>query len=185
LDDQAKEFIEFVTDGADRMQILIQDLLKYSRIQAQELNPVPVNGEEVLDEILEHLLMTMEEKQASVTHDPLPVILTDRSHFQHLLQNLITNSLKFHGPEPPHIHLSARERSNEWVFSVQDNGIGVGSEYFERIFLPFKRLHTREEYQGTGIGLAICKKIVERRGGRIWVESEKGKGAKFSFTFPK
>ena len=185
LDDQAREFIGFVTDGADRMQILIQDLLKYSRIQAQDLKTVPVNGEEVLDEILEHLLMVIEEKQASFTHDPLPIIETDRSHFQHVLQNLITNALKFHGPDPPHIHLSAQERPHEWVFSVRDNGIGVGSEYFERIFLPFKRLHTREEYQGTGIGLAICKKIVERRGGRIWVDSELGKGATFSFTFPK
>nr|MBA3614230.1 hypothetical protein [Nitrospirales bacterium] len=89
------------------------------------------------------------------------------------------------GPKPPNIHLSAQEGADEWLFSVQDNGIGMEPEYFERIFLPFKRLHTREEYQGTGIGLAICKKIVERRGGRIWVESEQGKGAKFSFTFPK
>lgn len=185
LDDQGKEFMGFLTDGANRMQTLIQDLLKYSRIQAQELNPVPVNGEEVLNEMLEHLRMVIEDKQASITHDPLPIIQTDRSHFQHLLQNLITNAMKFHGPKPPHIHVSAQERANEWLFSVQDNGIGIGSEYFERIFLPFKRLHTREEYQGTGIGLAICKKIVERRGGRIWVESEAGSGSKFSFTLPK
>ncbi|MBA3967691.1 MAG: PAS domain S-box protein [Nitrospirales bacterium] len=185
LDDQGREFIGFVTDGANRMQTLIQDLLKYSRIQAQELNPVPVNGEEVLQEILEHLRMVIGDKQASITHDPLPVIKTDRSHFQHLLQNLITNAIKFHGPKPPNIHLSAQEGADEWLFSVQDNGIGMEPEYFERIFLPFKRLHTREEYQGTGIGLAICKKIVERRGGRIWVESEQGKGAKFSFAFPK
>lgn len=185
LDDQGKEFIGFVTDGANRMQTLIQDLLKYSRIQAQELNPVPVNGEDVLHEILEHLRMVIEEKQASITHDPLPIIQTDRSHFQHLLQNLITNAIKFHGPKPPRIHLSAQQGANEWLFSVQDNGIGVEPEYFERIFLPFKRLHTREEYQGTGIGLAICKKIVERHGGRIWVESESGIGAKFSFTIPK
>ncbi len=185
LDDQGKEFIGFVTDGANRMQTLIQDLLKYSRIQAQELNTVLVNGEDVLHEILEHLRMVIEDKQASITHDPLPIIQTDRSHFQHLLQNLITNAIKFHGPKPPRIHLSAQQGVNEWLFSVQDNGIGMESEYFERIFLPFKRLHTREEYQGTGIGLAICKKIVERRGGRIWVESESGIGAKFSFTIPK
>ncbi|MEO6203480.1 MAG: ATP-binding protein [Nitrospirales bacterium] len=185
LDDQGREFIGFVTDGANRMQTLIQDLLKYSRIQAQEVNPVSVNGEEVLQEILEHLRMVIEDKQASITHDPLPIIQTDRSHFQHLLQNLITNAIKFHGPKPPHIHLSAQEGADEWLFSVQDNGIGMESEYFERIFLPFKKLHTREEYQGTGIGLAICKKIVERRGGRIWVESEQGKGAKFLFIFPK
>jgi PAS domain S-box-containing protein len=185
LDKQGQEFIGFVTDGANRMQTLIQDLLKYSRIQAQELNSVPVHAEEVLNEILEYLRMAIEDKQASITHDPLPTIQTDRSHFHHLLQNLITNAIKFHGPTPPHIHVSAQERSDGWVFSVQDNGIGVGSEYFERIFLPFKRLHTREEYQGTGIGLAICKKIVERRGGRIWVDSEVGKGSKFSFTLPK
>ncbi len=185
LDKQGQEFIGFVTDGANRMQTLIQDLLKYSRIQAQELNPVPVNAEEVLNEILKHLRMAIEDKQASITHDPLPIIQTDRSHFQHLLQNLITNAMKFHGPKPPHIHVSAEERSDGLIFSVQDNGIGIGSEYFERIFLPFKRLHTREEYQGTGIGLAICKKIVERRGGRIWVESEAGRGSKFSFTLSK
>lgn len=185
LDDRGKEFIGFVTEGANRMQTLIQDLLKYSRIQAQELNSVPVNAEEVLNEILEYLHMTIEDKQASITHDPLPIIRTDRSHFQHLLQNLITNAMKFHGRNPPHIHLSAQEGGNEWIFSVQDNGIGVGPEYFERIFLPFKRLHTREEYEGTGIGLAICKKIVERRGGRIWVESESGVGSNFSFTLPK
>lgn len=185
LDKQGQEFIGFVTDGANRMQTLIQDLLKYSRIQAQEVNPVPVNAEEVLNEILKHLRMAIEDKQTSITHDPLPIIQTDRSHFQHLLQNLITNAMKFHGPKPPHIHVSAEERSDGWIFSVQDNGIGIGSEYFERIFLPFKRLHTREEYQGTGIGLAICKKIVERRGGRIWVESEAGRGSKFSFTLPK
>lgn len=185
LDDQGQEFIGFVTDGANRMQTLIQDLLKYSRIQAQELKPVSVHGEEVLHEILEHLRMGIEDKQASITHDPLPIIRTDRSHFQHLLQNLITNAIKFHGPKPPHIHLSAQEGAQEWTFSVQDNGIGMESEYFERIFLPFRRLHTREEYQGTGIGLAICKKIVERRGGRIWVESELGRGSKFSFTLPK
>lgn len=185
LDDQGQEFIGFVTDGANRMQTLIQDLLKYSRIQAQELNPAPLNSEDVVNEILEHLRMVIEDQEASITHDPLPIIQIDRSHFQHLLQNLITNAIKFHGPKPPHIHISAQEGAHEWLFLVQDNGIGMESEYFERIFLPFKRLHSREKYQGTGIGLAICKKIVERRGGRIWVESESGRGSKFSFTLPK
>jgi PAS domain S-box-containing protein len=185
LDDEAREFIGFVTDGAERMRVLIQDLLKYSRIQAQDLKSILLNTEKVLEELLKHLHLTLEEKNACLTHDPLPIIHTDKTTFQHLLQNLITNALKFHGLDPPRIHISAQEKSNEWLFSVQDNGIGIRSEYFTRIFLPFKRLHTREEYQGTGIGLAICKRIIERQRGRIWVESEEGKGAKFSFTLPK
>ena len=185
LDDQAREFMGFVTDGADRMQVLIQDLLKYSRIQGQDLKYLPVNTEEVLQDLLKNLHLTIEEKSACVTHDPLPIIHTDKATFQHLLQNLITNALKFHGSNPPHIHISALDHPGEWVFIVEDNGIGIRSEYFQRIFQPFKRLHSREEYQGTGIGLAICKRIIERQGGRIWVDSEIGKGAKFSFTLQK
>jgi light-regulated signal transduction histidine kinase (bacteriophytochrome) len=159
--------------------------LKYSKIQAQELKNMPLNTENVLEGLLKNLRVTLEEKNACLTHDPLPIIHTDKTTFLHLLQNLITNALKFHGPDPPRIHISAQERSNEWLFSVQDNGIGIRSEHFTRIFLPFKRLHAREEYQGTGIGLAICKRIIERQRGRIWIESEEGKGAKFSFTLPK
>jgi PAS domain S-box-containing protein len=185
LDEQAREFMGFVTDGAERMQILIQDLLKYSRIQAQDLTKVSLHTEQVLEGIIKHLLLTIEEKNACVTHDPLPIIHTDKATFQHLLQNLITNALKFQGSDPPHIHISAQEHRGEWVFTVEDNGIGIRSEYFQRIFQPFKRLHSREEYQGTGIGLAICKRIIERQGGRIWVDSEIGKGARFSFTLPK
>ena len=184
-DDEAREFMGFVTDGAERMRILIQDLLKYSKIQAQELKNMPLNTENVLEGLLKNLRVTLEEKNACLTHDPLPIIHTDKTTFLHLLQNLITNALKFHGPDPPRIHISAQERSKEWLFSVQDNGIGIRSEHFTRIFLPFKRLHAREEYQGTGIGLAICKRIIERQRGRIWIESEEGKGAKFSFTLPK
>lgn len=185
LDDQGREFIGFVTDAASRMQTLIQDLLKYSRIQSQDFKTSPVDTEEVLTDILKHLLLTIEEKQATVTHDPLPTVQSDKGHFHHLLQNLLTNALKFVGPESPRIHISARESDSEWIFSIQDNGIGIEAEFNDRIFLPFKRLNNREEYPGTGIGLAICKKIVERRGGRIWVESEAGHGATFTFSLPK
>jgi PAS domain S-box-containing protein len=185
LDPQAKEFIEFVTDGAERMQTVIQDLLKYSRAQSKTLQFQPVDAERVLQELLQLLTHTIEETEASITHGPLPTVRTDPGHFRHLLQNLITNALKYKNAKSPQVHISSRESSEEWEFSIQDNGIGIAPEYFEKIFLPFKRLHTRKEYQGTGIGLAICKKIVERGGGRIFVESELGKGATFSFTIPK
>ena len=185
LDAQAQEFMEFVTDGAERMQVLIQDLLKFSRVQARKMEILPLNTEKMLQEILTQLSLTLEETQASITHDPLPTIHVDAGHFRHLLQNLITNALKYRSEHPPVIHIGVQASSKEWQFSIQDNGIGIEPEYFKKIFLPFKRLHTREDYQGTGIGLAICKKIVARRGGRIWVESEIGKGSKFSFTIPK
>src|SRR5690606_21446180 len=132
-----------------------------------------------------HLHRVLDEKKACLTHDPLPIIHTDKVMFQHLLQNFLTNGLKFQKQNPPRLHVSAKETADEWWFSVKDNGIGIRPEYSEKIFLPFKRLHTRSEYEGTGIGLAICKKIVERQGGRIWVESEEGHGATFTFTLPK
>lgn len=185
LDAQAKEFMAFVTDGAERMQTIIQDLLKYSRAQSKTLKLQPVNAENVLQELLQLLTLTIEETKASITHIPLPTVRTDPGHFRHLLQNLITNALKYKNTDFPQIHISARESPEEWEFSIRDNGIGIEPEYFEKIFLPFKRLHSREEYPGSGIGLAICKKIVERGGGRIFVESELGKGATFSFTIPK
>jgi len=185
LDEQAKEYIGFVTDGASRLQILIQDLLKYSRVQSQEVKYFPVNTNNVLTIILQQLQTIIEEKHVRITHTSLPTISTDEELFQRLLQNLVTNALKFHGPDSLHIHISSQEDADEWVFMVKDNGIGIEPDFFERIFLPFKRLHTREEYQGTGIGLAICRKIVERQGGRIWVESEVGKGSTFIFSIPK
>jgi light-regulated signal transduction histidine kinase (bacteriophytochrome) len=126
----------------------------------------------------------MNENHAQITHDPLPSIMGDSSQIQQVLQNLLTNAIKFHGDEPPKIHISAEESGDEWTFGVSDNGIGIDSEHQEQIFEVFKRLHTREEYEGTGIGLSICKKIVERHGGRIWVESKPGKGSTFYFTIP-
>ncbi len=185
FDDQAKEFMAFVTDATKRMQVIIQDLLKYSRVQSKELKPVPVQVEDILKEILQQLQIAIEEKAAKVTFDPLPVIHADEVHLRHVLQNLITNALKYHGPDPPEIHVSAQDLPHEWQLTVEDNGLGIDAEHYDRIFLPFKRLHNREEYEGTGIGLALCKRIVERQEGRIGVESEVGKGSRFFFTIPK
>ena len=184
LDSDADEFIGYAVDGANRMQTLINDLLAYSRVTAQGkvFERVDCNG--LLEEVLSNLRVADEQNRAVVTHDPLPTVMADRGQLGQLFQNLIGNAIKFRGEEPPQIHVSAEQRIGEWLFSVRDNGIGVGPEYAERIFVIFQRLHNREEYPGTGIGLAICKKIVERHGGRIWVVSHTGQGATFHFTLP-
>ena len=184
LDSDADEFIGYAVDGANRMQTLIKDLLAYSRVTAQGkvFERVDCNG--LLEEVLSNLRVADEQNRAVVTHDPLPTVMADRGQLGQLFQNLIGNAIKFRGEEPPQIHVSAEQRTGEWLFSVRDNGIGVGPQYAERIFVIFQRLHNREEYPGTGIGLAICKKIVERHGGRIWVVSHTGQGATFHFTLP-
>ena len=184
LDGDADEFIGFAVDGAARMQQLINDLLAYSRVGTRGREFEPTDCETILAQALENLQITIQEKRAIVTHDPLPTVPADNVQLGQLLQNLIGNAIKFQGPEPPHVHVSACRNENGWVFSVRDNGIGIAPEYAERIFVIFQRLHTREKYPGTGIGLAVCKKIVERHGGRIWVESQLGKGATFYFTLP-
>lgn len=184
LDGDADEFIGFAVDGAARMQQLINDLLTYSRVGTRGRKFEPTDCEIILGQALENLQIAIEEKRAIVTHDPLPTILADNVQLGQLFQNLIGNAIKFQGPELPHVHVSASRNENGWVFSVRDNGIGIAPEYAERIFVIFQRLHTREKYPGTGIGLAVCKKIVERHGGRIWVESQPGKGATFYFTVP-
>jgi len=143
------------------------------------------NCEVVLQEALANLMVAIEESGAEVTHDALPTVSGDTTQLAQLLQNLIGNALKFRGQRPPKIHVGAKLEGNEWWFTVADNGIGMEPQYFERVFLVFQRLHTRKEYQGTGIGLAICKKVVERHGGRIWVESDPGQGATFCFTIPE
>jgi light-regulated signal transduction histidine kinase (bacteriophytochrome) len=135
--------------------------------------------------VLDSLQASVAAEHATVTFDPLPTVLGDATQLGQLLQNLVANAIKYRGKQPPRIHVSAAERPHEWLFSVRDNGIGIAPEYFERIFIIFQRLHTIEEYGGTGIGLAICKKIVERHGGRIWVESKPGEGTTFFFTIPK
>ena len=184
LDSDADEFIGYAVDGASRMQRLINDLLAYSRVtsQGQVFERVDCNG--LLEEVLSNLRVAVEESRAVATHDPLPTVMADGGQLGQLFQNLIGNAIKFRGEEPPRVHVSAERRPNEWLFSVRDNGIGVDPQYAERIFVIFQRLHNREEYSGTGIGLAICKKIVERHGGRIWVASQAGQGATFYFTLP-
>ncbi len=178
----ADEFIGYVVDGAARMQEMINDLLAYSRVGTRGKPFEQINCEAVFSQAVTNLKVAIEEHKAVVTHDPLPVVMADASQIVQLLQNLIGNGIKFHGDEKPRVHVSARQGGNELIFSVKDNGIGIAPESFDRLFQIFQRLHSRKEYPGTGIGLAICKKIVERHGGRIWVESEVGKGSTFYFT---
>ncbi len=184
LDHDADDFIGYAVDGANRMQILIDDLLIYSRVGTQGKPFEPTNCETVLEQVLTNLKIAIEDSYAMITHDPLPIVMGDDSQFTQLLQNLISNAIKFQGDEPPCIHISAEQKGDEWEFCVVDNGIGIKPEFFERIFVIFQRLHGREEYTGTGIGLALSKKIVERHGGKIWVESEPGEGTTFCFTIP-
>lgn len=141
--------------------------------------------ESTLDIVLKNLQASIVENKATVTHDDLPVVRGDSVQLAQLFQNLIGNSIKFHGAEPPRVHVSAKDKGSEYQFAVSDNGIGIDPQYFDRLFKIFQRLHTREEYPGSGIGLAVCKKIVERHGGRIWIESELGKGSTIYFTLSK
>jgi len=200
LDADADQFIGFAVDGAERMKTLITDLLRLSRVgtRGQELSPTPCDV--VLERTLRNLQVATSESGASVTHDPLPTVRGDETQLTQLFQNLVGNAIKFRGDDAPRVHISAREgtedrrpetgdqrpctegKSPVFVFSVRDNGIGIDPEHAERIFKVFQRLHTEEEYDGTGIGLAVCRKIVERHGGRIWIESQVGEGATFYFT---
>ena len=163
---------------------LIVDLLEYSRVERQDVEGTATDGEAVLEQAVRDLRLTIAESRAVVTHDPLPTVVTVPGQLKQVIENLLSNAVKFRGPAPPRIHLAARRHGPEWVFSVRDNGIGLDPQYAHRIFQMFQRLHTRREYPGTGIGLAICKRIVERHGGRIWVESAPGQGATFYFTLP-
>lgn len=195
LDEDAKEFMRFAVEGALRMQKLIQGLLEYSRVGTKGRPFDQVDCNPVLDGALANLAISIEESAAQITRDTLPVVMGDSVQLTQLLQNLVGNAIKFHGPQPPRIHLSAKRQARppaaasggvpfEWIFSVRDNGIGIEPQYFERIFVIFQRLHTQDQYPGTGIGLAVCKKIVERHGGRIWLESKPGAGTTFFFAFP-
>jgi PAS domain S-box-containing protein len=185
LDGDADEFIAYAVDGCNRMQGLIQDLLAYSRSGTDGKALREISGENALKEALGSLQASIQESGAVVTHDLLPTITTDDAQLALVFQNLVGNAIKYHGSEVPHVHVSAAENGgNEWIFSVRDNGMGIDPQYFERIFVLFQRLHGRAEFEGTGIGLAICKKILERLGGRIWVESQLEKGSTFYFALP-
>jgi PAS domain S-box-containing protein len=184
LDPDADQFIQFAVEGVTRMKRLIGDLLAYSRVgtRGKELAPTPLA--KVMNNVLVSLGPIIEETGAEVTVEPLPAVLGDETQLEQLFQNLLGNALKFKGGSPPRVVVSAEAMDRKWVFSVRDNGIGIDPQYFQRIFVIFQRLHGKDEYPGTGIGLAICKKIVERHGGRIWVESVPGEGATFYFTLP-
>jgi PAS domain S-box-containing protein len=182
LDGEADGFIASALEGAKRMQRMISDLLSYSRVttRSDAFRPADFNG--VIDEATENLQLLVNEQDAVVTRDELPTVTGDRTQLVQLVQNLLGNAIRFRAKEPPRMHVSAKKSGREWVFSVQDNGIGIDLKHHDRVFAIFQRLHSREEYPGTGIGLAVCKRIVERHGGRIWFDSEPGKGTTFYFT---
>ncbi len=184
LDADGEEIINFVIDGAGRMESLIQDLLAYSRLGSQAKIFRSVNCEKVLRQTLSNLQLEIQETNAQIIANPLPTVVGDETQLVQLFQNLIANGIKYQ-QELPVIEIDALAQTEQWLFSIKDNGIGIDPQYKERIFQIFQRLHGRQEYPGTGIGLAICYKIVERHGGKIWVESSLGKGATFYFTLPK
>jgi signal transduction histidine kinase len=184
LDKDADEFIGYTVDGAKRMQGLIDDLLAYCRVGTRGTEFTATDCNMVLAHTLLDLKAVTDESGARVTQDCLPIVIGDEFQLGQLFQNLIGNAVKYRGARVPAIHVGCKREGNMWRFSVKDNGIGIDTKYFERIFEIFQRLHTKQEYPGTGIGLAICKKIVERHGGRIWVESEMGQGSTFHFTVP-
>lgn len=184
LDADADEFIRYAVDGVTRMQRLIQDLLAYSRVGTRGRDLKPLDCGRALERALDNLRTAIQESGATVTVAPLPAVLGDESQLTQLFQNLVGNALKFHGEAPPCVEVGAELQGPEVRFTVRDHGIGIEPQYFERIFVIFQRLHGKEEYAGTGIGLAICKKIVERHGGRIGVESRPGEGTTFWFTLP-
>jgi light-regulated signal transduction histidine kinase (bacteriophytochrome) len=184
LDSEADEYIGYAVDGAKRMQQLIDDLLAYAEIGIEGKELAPTDCATILNEVLANLEVAIRESAAVIESELLPAIPAYPTEMGQIFQNLIGNAIKFHGPEPPHIQISAQRDGPVWVFSVADNGIGIEKEHQERIFSMFQRLHDKRRYPGTGIGLAICKKIVDRMGGRIWIESEIGKGSTFYFTVP-
>ncbi|MFN8384002.1 MAG: PAS domain S-box protein [Anaerolineales bacterium] len=184
LDERADEYINLAMDGATRMQTLITDLLEYSRVERRGNPILSTDANKALKSALRNLEGSIHKSGATVTNESLPTVEADAIQMTQLFQNLIGNAIKFQSERPPQIHVGVEDLGDFWRFSVKDNGIGIEPQYFDRIFLVFQRLHTRREYPGTGIGLSICKKIVERHGGRIWIESELGQGTTFYFTIP-
>jgi light-regulated signal transduction histidine kinase (bacteriophytochrome) len=184
LDAKADEFISYIVEGVQRLQILIKDLLEYSQIETKAKNIKPTDCSFIVEEAMSNLKTAMDESNAVVTYNKLPTIMSDPQQIISLFQNLIDNAIKFRSNKAPRVRISADRKGNEWIFSIRDNGIGIDPENFEKIFVMFQRLHGSADFPGTGIGLSICKKIIERHGGRIWVESEPGKGATFFFVIP-
>jgi signal transduction histidine kinase len=184
LDADADKYIHYAVDGALRMQKLVQDLLAFSRVGRQGIAVESNDCNAMLQESISNLEAAIRDSGAVVQHTELPLVMADRSLLVQVFQNLIGNAIKFHGAEPPRIHVSAKTQGKEWVVSVADNGIGIAAEHKENVFVIFRRLHAHAEYPGNGIGLSICKKIVEQHGGRIWVDSEPGHGSAFQFTLP-
>jgi light-regulated signal transduction histidine kinase (bacteriophytochrome) len=184
LDEKTNEYINFSIDGAKRMQSLINGLLEYSRVGTQGKKPQKIDAKLAFDEAIARLHASINESGAKITADDLPTVYFDDMQLTQLFQNLIGNAIKFRGDQTPQIHVSAVHQDGGWRFAVRDNGIGIEPQYAEKIFMIFQRLHTRKIYAGTGIGLSICKKIVERHGGKIWVESAQERGSTFYFTIP-
>jgi light-regulated signal transduction histidine kinase (bacteriophytochrome) len=185
LDGEAETHLDFIIKGADRMGTLIQDLLAYARLTTERERPTSIALDEDLEAALTHLEQAITESGAVVTHDPMPTLPVDRGQMVRLFQNLVGNAVKYRRPnQPPKVHISAEQKGAEWVISVRDNGIGFDPRFAATIFAPFKRLHTAEEYPGTGVGLAISQRIVQAQGGRIWAESVPGEGTTFFFTLP-
>jgi light-regulated signal transduction histidine kinase (bacteriophytochrome) len=185
LDERADEYLEYIQTGTRRMATLIEDLLSYSQIVHSTEEGVPVDCNVILDKVLGSCRVIIEENGAIVTRDPLPTMEGDEGQISQLFHNLLTNALKYRKRDvAPEVHVSAQRTANEWLFSFRDNGIGIAKEYLEQIFVIFKRLHKTTEYPGTGIGLALCQRIIEGRAGRIWVESKPGGGSTFYFTWP-
>ncbi|MGE5411419.1 MAG: sensor histidine kinase, partial [Clostridiales bacterium] len=185
LDDKAKQYIYYAVDGSIRMGNLIKDLLKYSKVtsQAKKFERVDLNN--IYTEVLNDIQMLVDEKKAKITAAKLPCVYADATQMHQLLQNLVVNAMKFHSDKTPEVNVCAEKSHNKWIISIKDNGIGIDTNSYDRIFHIFQRLHEKEKYPGTGIGLAICKKIVEHHGGKIWLESEPGKGTTFYFSLPE
>ena len=184
LDQDAKDFIAFIVDAASRMQRLITDILAFSRVGRKDLAPAEVDFNEAVNKVLYGMSATIELSKGEVTYDKLPVLMAHETSIMQVFQNLVGNALKFRSEESPRIHISAKRDDGSWIFSVKDNGLGIEPQYHDRVFQIFQRLHSKEKYSGTGIGLSICKKIVSNYGGKIWIESERGKGSTFYFTMP-
>ncbi|MTI84438.1 MAG: GHKL domain-containing protein [Firmicutes bacterium] len=182
LDSDADEFIDYIVDGATRMQSLINALLEFSRVGTRGKEFAPTDMQAVVEEVIKNLKISVQETKAQITYGELPKIMADTSQLIQLFQNLVANAIKFHGDAPPKIHIEAYCQDKQWVISICDNGIGIEEEHLDRVFQIFQRLHKRDQYDGTGIGLAICKKIVERHGGQIWVDSAPKIGSTFYFS---